>query len=182
MALMLGSWKALPIGPPAWIAPKAATVPQIWNAPRSAIAPYANGPTMLQTRDGEQVSWDELVHHFSGKVVYVDIWASWCGPCREQTPSYEALKEKFSKDSVVFLNISIDDEAGDWKEALDQMGLGNDPHTYLLLEGRHSSLNSILHIKGVPRYVLLDKTGKIVDKDAPFPSDVRIIESIRKWL
>ena len=139
-------------------------------------------PTMLQARDGQQIAWDDLLRQFTGKVVYVDIWASWCGPCRQQTPSYKTLKEQFGKDSVVFLSISIDDEAQDWKGALDQMGLGDDPYTYLLLDGRHSSLNSLLHIKGVPRYVLLDKTGKIVDKDAPFPPDARITESIRKWL
>ncbi len=144
--------------------------------------PAGEPATLLQTQDGRQVSWDDLMHRYTGKVVYVDIWASWCGPCRQQAPFYSALKEQFRKDSVVFLSISVDEAPQDWKDALQQLGTAGDTDNFLLLDGHHSGLNKTLHIKGIPRYVLVDKTGKMVDKDAPFPSDKIITGKIRSLL
>ncbi|WP_134000061.1 TlpA family protein disulfide reductase [Dinghuibacter silviterrae] len=144
---------------------------------RSAVVPPASGTT-LQSPDGTQISWDDLLHRYAGKVVYLDIWASWCGPCRHETPFYEALRAKFAKDPVVFLSISIDSDPEDWKGALGD-GQPN-PDSFLLLDGHHSSLNAVLHINGVPRYALLDRSGRFVDKDAPFPSTDEIEGRIRK--
>lgn len=138
--------------------------------------------TTLQGLDGNQISWDNLISRYKGKIVYVDIWASWCGPCRAQAPAYQALKTKFTADSVVFLSISIDAESNDWKDALSDLGEASDPNNFLLLDGHHSGLNATLHIKGVPRYVLIDKSGKMADKDAPFPSDVAIEGKVKGLL
>lgn len=131
----------------------------------------------LQTREGTTISWDDLLHRYSGKVIYLDLWASWCGPCRHEAPYYDALRAKFAKDSVVFLSVSIDSDPADWKGAMND-GPRN-PDSYLLLDGHNSSLNAILHIKGVPRYALLDRKGNFVDKDAPFPSTSEIEGRIR---
>jgi thiol-disulfide isomerase/thioredoxin len=147
--------------------------------PASAVS----GPeTTLQGLDGNQISWDNLISRYKGKVVYVDIWASWCGPCRAQAPAYQALKTKFAPDSVVFLSISIDAEPKDWTDALSDLGEASDPNNFLLLDGHHSGLNATLKIKGVPRYVLIDRSGKMVDKDAPFPSDMAIEGKIKGLL
>jgi thiol-disulfide isomerase/thioredoxin len=146
------------------------------TAQASVAAP---AKTTLQSTDGKQIDWDDLLHHYTGKVIYVDLWASWCGPCREQAPYYQTLKRQFMGDSVVFLSISIDADPQDWTDALQSLGQAADPESFLLLDGHHSSLNAVLHIKGVPRYVLLDKTGHMTDKDAPFPSDPQIAARIR---
>jgi thiol-disulfide isomerase/thioredoxin len=148
-------------------------------APAGTAAAAVSKPsgTTLQSLDGTQISLDDLLHRYSGKIVYLDLWASWCGPCRHETPYYEALRAKFAKDPVVFLSISIDSDPEDWKGALGE-GTPN-PDSYLLLDGHHSSLNSLLHITGVPRYALLDRNGKFVDKDAPFPSTDAIEGRIR---
>jgi thiol-disulfide isomerase/thioredoxin len=138
--------------------------------------------TILQSPDGQKIAWEDLLHRYHGKAIYLDLWASWCGPCRQQNPYYEALKAQFARDSVVFLSISVDADPQDWQGALDAQGLNNDANVFLLLDGHHSSLNNILHIKGVPRYALLDKNGNITDKDAPFPSDPRIADRIRGLL
>lgn len=135
--------------------------------------------TILQSPDGQKITWEGLLQRYRGKVVYLDLWASWCGPCREQTPYYESLKKQFVKDSIVFLSVSIDADPQDWRDALQTLGLNGDANAFLLLDGHHSSLNNILHIKGVPRYVLLDKNGNMTDKDAPFPSDPQIAVKIR---
>ena len=150
--------------------------------PGRATAPAGPPTSILQTPGGQKIAWEDLLQRYHGKAVYLDLWASWCGPCREQTPYYESLREQFAKDSVVFLSISIDADPQDWQDALQALGLAGDVNAFLLLDGHHSSLNEILHIKGVPRYVLLDKNGKMTDKDAPFPSDPRIADRIRALL
>jgi thiol-disulfide isomerase/thioredoxin len=148
--------------------------------PATLTQPHVTpAPTILQSPDGQKTTWEDLLHRYRGKVVYLDLWASWCGPCREQTPYYASLKGQFDKDSVVFLSVSIDAEPGDWQEALRSLGLQGDANTFLLLDGRHSALNNALHIKGVPRYALLDRNGNMTDKDAPFPSDPKIAARIR---
>jgi thiol-disulfide isomerase/thioredoxin len=156
-----------------------------WTASVGKYTPlrsHSSATSILQSPDGQQIVLEDLLHRYAGKVIYMDLWASWCGPCREQSPHYESLKEAFVKDSVVFLSISIDADPQDWKDALQSLGLTNDPHTFLLLDGHHSSLNNTLHITGVPRYVLFDKAGKMTDKDASFPSDPSTTAKIRALL
>lgn len=151
-----------------------ARTPQTEPAATTGSATVAHAPrasaTTLQSPDGTRISWEDLLHRYTGKVIYLDLWASWCGPCRNQAPYYEALRAKFTQDSVVFLSISIDSDPQDWKDALGELGGAPNSATYLLLDGHHSSLNATLRIEGVPRYAILDRGGRFVEKDAPFPS------------
>ena len=157
---------------------------RVAGAPRgTAPRPAARAAgTQLQTPDGSQVSLDDVLHRYAGKVIYLDVWASWCGPCRHQAPYLESLRTAFAKDSVVFLSISIDADPLDWKQAMTELGTAGSGTDFLLLDGHHSTLNNILHIKGVPRYALLDRNGRFVDKDAPFPSTDEAEARIRTLL
>jgi thiol-disulfide isomerase/thioredoxin len=152
----------------------------IWASLAASPRRHASA-TLLQSPSGVTTSWEDILHHYAGKVIYLDLWASWCGPCRHQEPFLEALRTEFKSDSIVFLSVSIDADPRDWQEALSEMG-GHDEATFLLLDGKHSELNSTLHIHGVPRFALLDRNGKFVDKDAPFPSNPEIEGRIRALL
>jgi thiol-disulfide isomerase/thioredoxin len=52
---------------------------------------------------------------FKGQYIYVDIWASWCLPCRQEAPFFEALKERYKAKNLVFLSLSIDESESDWR-------------------------------------------------------------------
>lgn len=138
--------------------------------------------SMLESPDGARVSWENLLHQYSGKVVYLDIWASWCGPCVHQVPFIESLKTRFSPDSVVFVSVSVDADPMDWREALAALQPGASQSSFLLLDGKHSSLNGLLHLKAIPRYVLLDRKGRLIDKNAPLPSSSETEGRIRTLL
>jgi thiol-disulfide isomerase/thioredoxin len=127
--------------------------------------------------DGKPFKLSDL----KGKVVYLDIWASWCGPCRKQFPAAKALKEQLTKKekkNIEFLYISIDNTETVWKLAIKELGI----------EGKHglsqggwgSKVTSTFGVSSIPRYLIFDKKGKVVDQNAPRPSDPRLIEILRK--
>lgn len=113
---------------------------------------------------------------YKGKVVYVDYWASWCGPCRQQFPFSKKLHEELSekqKKNIVFLYISIDEDMDAWKNAIEKLELNNGDHGHSA-GGWASEVVRKYKINGIPRYMILDKNGTIVQPDAPRPSDTTL--------
>ncbi|MDW7690734.1 TlpA disulfide reductase family protein [Flammeovirgaceae bacterium SG7u.111] len=118
--------------------------------------------------DSTEVSLSDFV----GKVVYIDVWATWCGPCMRELPSAKELHTYFGdREDLVLLYVSIDENIDAWKKLLSEdeefrtMGvhvIGDDAW--------NSSINKDYMIKGIPRYILIGKDGKIADATAPRPS------------
>lgn len=131
---------------------------------------------VLRGEDGKDFGLDD----FKGKVVYVDIWASWCGPCRQQFPYAKKLHDNLSKSErkkVEFLYISIDNTETKWKEALKKLGLqgkqGFSPG------GWGSDVTKVFKISSIPRYLIFNKKGDLVNHNAPRPANPETIEILR---
>jgi thiol-disulfide isomerase/thioredoxin len=127
---------------------------------------------MLKDMDGKSFGIDD----FKGKVVYIDFWASWCGPCRNEMPASKQLHEMFTEKQlkdIVFLYISIDASEEAWKNAVKELGiegkLGISPGNW------NSEITRYFQIYSIPHYMLMDKKGKIVDTDAKRPSSGSLI-------
>jgi thiol-disulfide isomerase/thioredoxin len=136
-----------------------------------------NSPVLMVDKLGKPLSLDS----FKGKVVYVDFWASWCGPCRQQFPfsakMHDALNEN-QKKKIVFLYISIDDSEEAWQKSIKELKIiGN--HA-ISKGGWKSEVCRAFAINSIPRYMIIDKEGQIFDDNAPRPSDPELLQKLIK--
>lgn len=106
---------------------------------------------------------------FKGKVIYIDLWATWCGPCIQESPAFEALGKKYADKEIVFLPVSTDTTTKPWLRYLDA-------HKKELTQ-YHSNdlaLKESWAIMYIPRFILIDKDFNIVNAYAPRPSSEEI--------
>jgi len=108
-----------------------------------------------------------------GKVIYVDLWATWCGPCMAEMPYFEKLKEKYKENSnVAFVSLSIDDGPEIWKKSVDERKA--DGIQWQINRAKLDAYN----IVSIPRVLLFDKEFKVADMNAPAPSHAEAIQKI----
>jgi len=131
--------------------------------------------------EGRAKSFDELISEFKGKVIYVDFWASWCGPCRQQFPYSKELHQQLNGKDVVFLYISFDDSENAWRKAVEKFAM---PGYHILpTDEQKQAFYNRFQISGIPRYMLIDKTGKVADDNAKRPSSKEgLLKDIEKLL
>ncbi|MCZ4320001.1 TlpA disulfide reductase family protein [Aequorivita viscosa] len=113
-----------------------------------------------------------------GKYVYIDVWATWCGPCLREIPFLKEFEEEYENKKVQVVSISID-EAKDynkWKTMVSEKQLGG---IQLMADSNwKSKFVEDYGILGIPRFILIDPQGNIVSADAPRPSDPKLRETL----
>jgi peroxiredoxin len=97
---------------------------------------------------------------FKGKIIFLNFWATWCGPCKEEMPYIEALYQQFKEKNFVFLTVSVDYEGiKPVKEFINKY-----QYTFpVLLDPKCETLD-LFEVKGIPTTFLIDKKGKMIGK------------------
>jgi thiol-disulfide isomerase/thioredoxin len=122
----------------------------------------------------KSISLNKLIAQMdSAKIVYMDLWASWCGPCRVEMPASMQLSADYKDKGVEFLYISLDENQASWRRAVDQIGLLKN-ESFIVLDDNKSMFLENIKVNEIPRYMLVDKRGKIILDNAPSPSDQNI--------
>jgi len=115
---------------------------------------------------------------FKGKVVFIDVWATWCGPCKEQIPYLKEIEEEYRNNpGIVFMGISID-RARDRQKWLNMIHTENLPGIQLF-DDIGKSFASKYEISGIPRFLLIGKDGKWIEVRCPRPQSK---EDLKKYL
>lgn len=127
----------------------------------------------LNTPDGTPLS----LSSFKGKVLILDFWASWCGPCREESPKMVKIYKKYKNKGLEILGVSLDKKKEEWLKAIKEDGLTWNHVSDL--RGWDSSAAKLYSIKGIPHILVIDKNGTIVGKNL---SDKELEEKIKEYL
>lgn len=118
--------------------------------------------------DGNEVS---LSDH-RGSYVFIDVWATWCVPCKEQIPYIRELEKKLEGKEIVFVSISCDKDKEKWSQMVRQEKLSG----IQLNTGGSSDFMNAFGIRGIPRFILIDKEGRVMDPNMAAPSNSEVAE------
>lgn len=110
--------------------------------------------------DGSEMKLSDL----KGQYVLIDFWASWCGPCRRENPNVVRLYKKYKDKGFTVFSVSLDDNAKNWKSAIETDGLEWPHHVSDLLKW-NSVVVQLYKFDGIPHTVLIDKKGTIIAKN-----------------
>ena len=128
---------------------------------------------LLEDADGNVVD----IASFKGKYLYIDLWASWCGPCCKEVPHLQAIEKEFQDSNVVFISISTDTDKEAWKNKMLELDMhGNQLHD------RNNTLCNTLNVKGIPFFLIYDKEGKLHTYGAMRPSRADALRMILEGL
>jgi thiol-disulfide isomerase/thioredoxin len=121
-------------------------------------------------KDGSEFS----LASFKGNLIYVDVWATWCGPCKAEIPSLQQLEADYHDKDITFMSVSVDEDKEAWEKMIAEKELGG----VQLWANGWSQITKDYAIFGIPRFMLFDAKGNVISTDAPRPSS----EDIRELL
>ena len=106
-----------------------------------------------------------------GKMLFIDIWGTWCGPCIEEIPYLKALQEKYGNDKrIQIMSIACDKTDPKWKAFLEKRKADMTWSQYRVTIEGDKILDDVYHVDGIPRLMLIDKNGNIISADTIRPS------------
>lgn len=121
---------------------------------------------------GDTTTIGKILTDKTGKLKYVDLWASWCGPCIVEIPGSKKLKNRFPAGEVETFFISIDENLTDWRKACEKLDMQKE-ESYCILDKKNLDiLGRALQIEAIPRYLILDSSNQIQALRAPRPERV----------
>lgn len=141
---------------------------------RSTIpgAPFPEGIVLVDA-EGNVVDFST----FKGKYVYVDLWASWCGPCCKEIPYMKKLEKELENKDVVFVSVSCDTDVLAWKNKMKELDMQG-----VQLLDKENVLGDALNVKGIPFYLIYDKEGNLHTYGAKRPSTGFVLKEILEGL
>ncbi len=111
----------------------------------------------LITVDKKDISFEEILKQNEGKVVVIEVWASWCSDCVKSMPQVKELKEQYP--DIAFVNLSCDKTFDAWKTGIEKHDVTGE--NYLIKDGMKGEFGQSIKLDWIPRFIVLDKKGNI---------------------
>jgi thiol-disulfide isomerase/thioredoxin len=127
------------------------------QAQKTEFSKKALSETLLTT-DGNQTKFKDILKSQKGKTTLIEVWASWCGDCVKAMPKLKEVQANNPKVSYVFL--SMDKTADKWKAGIEKHEIKG--LHFMANDGMKGVFGSAIDLDWIPRYIIIDKTGKIV--------------------
>lgn len=127
------------------------------NAQKTEFSKESLTTTLLAIDDSE-IDFESILKKHSGKITVIEVWASWCGDCVKSMPKFKELQK--NNPAIDYVFISMDKEDDKWKAGVEKHELVGDH--YWSMDGMKGSFAASLDIDWIPRYIIIDKKGKIV--------------------
>ena len=131
--------------------------------------------------DGQEI-FQKLILPYRGRVIYIDVWGTWCGPCREEMEHLPKLHETLNGLPVTYMYLANNSPKELWKKSAVRYGLNHaDCVNLRLTNSQQQAVEHYLKVHGYPTYVIVAPDGTIVNNDAPRPSEAsRVRDAIQK--
>ncbi|CAM1345604.1 TlpA family protein disulfide reductase [Tenacibaculum amylolyticum] len=126
--------------------------------------------------EGKELPFKDILEKYKGEKILIDVWATWCGDCIKGMPTIVQLQKEYQ--DVVFLFLSIDSNLVELKTGIEKYRVKG-VH-YLLPSGWDGSFGDFLDLSWIPRYLVVDKEGKIAVFNAVKANDERIVAALKK--
>ncbi|WP_299666174.1 TlpA disulfide reductase family protein [uncultured Polaribacter sp.] len=141
------------------------------------LLPLAKGqPSPVFTNYKNHAGGTTSLTDLKGKYVYIDVWATWCAPCKEEIPFLQRIEKEYHDRKIEFVSISVDQQKDKdkWRNMVKEKELSG---IQLFADNNFKSkFVKDYKIQGIPRFILLDSQGNIVSADAPRPSEEELIK------
>lgn len=124
---------------------------------------------LLSDIEGVQFNFDSVLNRNRGNVIYVDFWASWCAPCRASMPFAAKLRKEYGGRKVVFVYLAFNDNESQWLKAMASLTKSGNASYYLVRNSKTAKMVRDLRIQTIPRYLIYNRLGKLVEPKAPGP-------------
>ncbi|WP_159802133.1 TlpA disulfide reductase family protein [Flavobacterium sp. MK4S-17] len=147
----------------------------------SQDSPTAFTPETLAAKmtsvDGKELTFKEVLEKHKGKVVVIDVWASWCPDCKKGMPKVHDLQKQFPNVDYVFLSYDRYDDK--WKQGIESFGTKGDNY-HVGTNMKKGAFSEGIKLDWIPRYMVVDKNGKIALFKAIEADDKKLIATLKK--
>ena len=140
-----------------------------YRAKRYSIVGAEMPDISFEDQDGN----NHKLSDFKGKYIYVDLWASWCGPCVGEVPHLQKLEKKLKNKDVVFVSISLDSRRPEWIQKMKQLKMHGNQWRAI-----DNTFAEMLNVKGIPHFLIYGKDGRLLEYKTLRPSNSMIIEKL----
>jgi len=137
---------------------------------------------LLIDSNNNQTNLHEILEKNKGKVIYIDFWASWCAPCKRSMPDAKLLREEYKNKDVVFVYLAFKDEEEAWKRDEQKLEVNYLSKSYFITNSKTARIIVDWDVRYIPRYLLFNKKGELVHRNAPGPHEKEIREQLDKLL